>query len=188
MLLSLRILGCMKIKFFSSFYSKLGDIINSSFNLGEPIPYSKVIRKILRFLPERFRPKATVIKESKNIDSMRVDELVGFIQTYEMTLPNSQKPKGSAFKASDNEEKDIEMPYDITSEEFVGIEPWKTWHDVTDWDSFINLFNYVSWFPINISFVLIGYLRIHNPYHLHCTWLRCIRSCTENLSHGFLVE
>ena len=121
----------MKIKFFSSFYSKLGDIINSSFNLGEPIPYSKVIRKILRFLPERFRPKATVIKESKDIDSMRVDELVGFIQTYEMTLPNSQKPKGSAFKAFENEEKDIEMSYDITSDEFVGIEPWKTWHDVT---------------------------------------------------------
>ena len=48
---------------------------------------------------------------------MRVDELVGSIQTYEMTLPNSQKPNDSSFKASKNEEKDIEMSYDITSDE-----------------------------------------------------------------------
>ena len=48
---------------------------------------------------------------------MRVDELVGSIQTYEMTLPNSQKPNDSSFKASNNEEKDIEMSYDITSDE-----------------------------------------------------------------------
>ena len=48
---------------------------------------------------------------------MRVDELVGSIQTYEMTLPSSQKPKNSAFKAFENEEKDIEMPYDITRDE-----------------------------------------------------------------------
>ena len=45
---------------------------------------------------------------------MRIDELVGSIQLYEMTLPNSHKPKEFAFKASKNEEKDIKIPYDIT--------------------------------------------------------------------------
>ena len=34
-----------------------------------------------------------------------------------MTLPNFLKPNDSAFKASENEEKDIEMPYDITYDE-----------------------------------------------------------------------
>ena len=34
-----------------------------------------------------------------------------------MTLPNSQKPKDYALKVSENEEKDIEMPYDITYDE-----------------------------------------------------------------------
>ena len=48
---------------------------------------------------------------------MRVDELVGSIQTYEMTFPNSQKFKDSAFKVSKNEEKYIEMSYDITHDE-----------------------------------------------------------------------
>ena len=74
-------------QYFSSLYSELSDIVNSSFNLGEPIPDSKVVRKVLRSLPERFRPKVTAIEENKNIDSLRVDELVGSIQTYEMTLP-----------------------------------------------------------------------------------------------------
>ena len=48
---------------------------------------------------------------------MRVDELVVFIQTYEMILPSSQKPKDFAFKAYENEERDIEMSYDITKDE-----------------------------------------------------------------------
>ena len=33
---------------FSSFYSELIDIVNCSFNLREPIPNSKIVRKILR--------------------------------------------------------------------------------------------------------------------------------------------
>ena len=43
----------------STFYVESIDIVNSSFNLGELIPKSKIIRKILRSLPKRFRPKVT---------------------------------------------------------------------------------------------------------------------------------
>ncbi|RVW66556.1 hypothetical protein CK203_063870 [Vitis vinifera] len=34
-----------------------------------------------------------------------------------MTLPNSHMPKDYVFKGFENEEKDIEMPYDITHDE-----------------------------------------------------------------------
>ena len=104
-------------KTFSSFYFELSDIVNYLFNLGKPIPDSKLVRKILRYIPKRFRPKVTTIEERKDIDFMRVDELVVFIQTYEMILPSSQKPKDFAFKAYENEERDIEMSYDITKDE-----------------------------------------------------------------------
>ena len=104
-------------KTLSFFYFELSNILNSLFNIGEPIPNSKVVRKILRSLPGRFRPKVIVIEESKDSDSIRVDELVGSIQTYEMNLPNSHNPKDSAFKVFENEEKDIEMPKDITHDE-----------------------------------------------------------------------
>ena len=52
------------------------DIVYSSFNLGEPISNSKLVRKFLRSLLERFRAKMTVIEESKDVDSLKIDELV----------------------------------------------------------------------------------------------------------------
>ena len=62
---------------FDEFYAKLKDIINSAFNLGETILEPKVVRKVLRSLPERFHAKITAIEESKDIDSIPLMELVG---------------------------------------------------------------------------------------------------------------
>ena len=84
---------------FGEFHAKLMDIVNSNFNLGEPISNSKVVRKILRSLPERFRAKVTAIKESKDVDSLKIDELVGSLQTFEMTLVSPRKAKEIALKA-----------------------------------------------------------------------------------------
>ena len=61
---------------FDEFYSKLNDIVNSAFNLGEVYDQPKIVRKILRSLIEDFRPKAIAITESKDVDSISVDELV----------------------------------------------------------------------------------------------------------------
>ena len=62
---------------FNEFYAKLNDIVNSAFNLGEIYDQPKIVRKILRSLTEDFRLKVTAIIESKNVDSIPVDELVG---------------------------------------------------------------------------------------------------------------
>ena len=48
--------------------AKLKDIVNSVFNLEETISESKIVRRVLRFLPEKFHAKITAIEESKNID------------------------------------------------------------------------------------------------------------------------
>ena len=53
---------------FDEFYAKLKDIVNPAFNLGETIPEPKIVRKVLRSLPERFHAKITTIEESKDID------------------------------------------------------------------------------------------------------------------------
>ena len=71
---------------FDEFYAKLKEIVNSTFNIGETIPEPKVVRKVLRSLPERFHAKITVIEESKDIDSIPLMELVGNLQTYELGL------------------------------------------------------------------------------------------------------
>ena len=44
---------------FDEFYVKLKDIVNSAFNIGEIIPESKIVRKVLRSLPEKFDAKIT---------------------------------------------------------------------------------------------------------------------------------
>ena len=62
---------------FNEFYVKLKDIVNSAFNLGETILEPKVVRKVLRSLPERFHTKITAIKESKDIGKIFLIELVG---------------------------------------------------------------------------------------------------------------
>ena len=62
---------------FDEFYAKLNDIVNFAYNLGEIYDQPKIFRKILRFLTEGFRPKVTIITESKDVDSIPVDELVG---------------------------------------------------------------------------------------------------------------
>ena len=71
---------------FGEFYAKHKDIVNSAFNLGESIAESKIVRKILRSLPERFHAKITAIEEVKDIDQIPLTKLVGNLQTYEMGL------------------------------------------------------------------------------------------------------
>ena len=93
-------------EFFDEFYAKLKDIVNSTFNFGETIPEPKVVKKVLKSLPERFHAKITVIEESKDIDSIPLMELVGNLQTYELGLTRIEKgskSKSMALKAISNE-------------------------------------------------------------------------------------
>ena len=62
---------------FDDFYTKLKDIVNSTFNLEETIPEPKIVRKVLKSLPERFHAKITAIEESKDIEKIPLTELVG---------------------------------------------------------------------------------------------------------------
>ena len=73
------------------FYAKLKDIVNFAFNLGESIAESKIVRKILRSLLERFHAKIIVIEEVKDIDQIPLIELVRNLQTYEMGLGSMGK-------------------------------------------------------------------------------------------------
>ena len=91
---------------FDEFYAKLKDIVNLAFNLGETIPESKIVRKVLRYLPERFQAKITAIEESKDINKIPLTELVGNLQTYELGLTRigkSGKGKSMALKAKSND-------------------------------------------------------------------------------------
>ena len=83
---------------FDSFYSKLNEVVISKFNLVEKTEDLKVVRKILHSLPKSFRAKVTAIEESKVLDEIKVQELIGSLQTYELSLPNQRKSKSLTLK------------------------------------------------------------------------------------------
>ena len=91
---------------FDSFYSKLNEVVVGKFNLGEKMEDSKIVRKIFRSLPESFHAKVIAIEESKDLDEVKVQELVGSLQTYELSLPNQRKSKSLALKTV-NEKVDV---------------------------------------------------------------------------------
>ena len=62
------------------------EIANAASALGEKIPEDKLVRKMLRSLPKRFDMKVTSIEEAQDIDKMRVDELVGSLKKFELSI------------------------------------------------------------------------------------------------------
>ena len=89
---------------FDEFYAKLKDLVNSAFNLGETIHEPKIVRKVLKSLPERFHAKITAIEELKDIDKVSLTELVENLQTYELGLTRIGKSsKSMALKAKSSD-------------------------------------------------------------------------------------
>ena len=109
---------------FDEFYAKLKDIANFAFNFGEYIAKFKIVRKILRSLPERFHTKINAIEEVKDIDQIPLTRLVGNFQTYEMGLGlmgKCGKSKNLALKGieeeiddSNDEDEDDDEDEDLT--------------------------------------------------------------------------
>jgi len=66
---------------FNEFYDRISGLRNSMINLGKKVSDTKLIKKILRSLPERFRIKVTTIEESKDLNNMKIEELLGYLLT-----------------------------------------------------------------------------------------------------------
>jgi len=90
------------------FHMNILEIANASGALGEKMSDEKLVRKILRSLPKRFAMKVTAIEESQDISNMRVDELIGSLQTFEMGMcdGSEKKAKSIAFKSNTEEEEE----------------------------------------------------------------------------------
>ena len=83
---------------FNSFYGKLNEVVIGNFNLGKKMKDSKIVRKILRSLLESFCVKVTAIEESKDLDEIKIQELIGSLQIYKLSLPSQRKSKSLALK------------------------------------------------------------------------------------------
>lgn len=63
---------------------------------------------ILRSLPKRFDLKITTNEEAQDINTIKVDELIGYLQTFKMTINDrtEKKNKSIAFVFNTEEEED----------------------------------------------------------------------------------
>ena len=94
---------------FDEFNSKLNTIVNDTFSLGEPIPENRIVKKILRSIPEMFDAKVVAIEENKNLNILKAEKLVGNLQTFEANQKTNgkSKSKGIALRASKESFKKI---------------------------------------------------------------------------------
>ncbi|KAK2428549.1 putative mitochondrial protein [Trifolium repens] len=84
------------------FHLSLLDIANSFEALGEKISDEKLSRKLLRSLPKRFDMKVTAIEEAHDISTMKMDELVGSLQTFEIVLNERGDKKNQSIAFASN--------------------------------------------------------------------------------------
>ena len=97
------------------FHMSILEITNASSALGEKMSEEKLVRKMLRSLPKRFDMKVTAIEEAQDINKMRLDELVGSLQTFELSINerSEKKNKSIAFVTNtEDEEEECDMGID----------------------------------------------------------------------------
>jgi len=100
------------------FHINILELVNASGDLGETMTEEKLVRKIPRSLPKRFDMKVTAIEEAQDIGNMKVEELIGFLQTFEMAIndQSEKKNKSIAFMSNtcdDQTKGDLETDEEI---------------------------------------------------------------------------
>ncbi|CAM8877983.1 unnamed protein product [Rhodiola kirilowii] len=75
----------------SNFNTRVLNISNESFALGEPMTEETMVRKVLRSLTKRYAMKALAVKEAHDVKTMRLDKLMGSLQTHEMDMNEEEQ-------------------------------------------------------------------------------------------------
>ncbi|KAH9753733.1 hypothetical protein KPL71_015184 [Citrus sinensis] len=98
-----------------SMYTRFTDIVNTLGALGKTFSNSEKVKKIIRSLPNEWRPKRIAIEEAKDLNILPIDDLIGSLISYEEDLAaergNEEKKKNIALKTS-KQESDEESELD----------------------------------------------------------------------------
>ncbi|KAG9447557.1 hypothetical protein H6P81_013685 [Aristolochia fimbriata] len=73
--------------------ARIRDIANERFTQGRKIPKADKVQKVLRSLTEKFAVKVAAIEECKDLDTLKYDDLLGSLRSYEMNIEAKKKCK-----------------------------------------------------------------------------------------------
>ncbi|OAY23990.2 hypothetical protein MANES_18G120350v8 [Manihot esculenta] len=82
----------------SQMYDRFIEIIGGMKSLGKTFTNEELVKKILRCLPKEWLPKVTSLKDAKDLSKVQLDELLGNLIDYEMTLKREQVEEPSKMK------------------------------------------------------------------------------------------
>ena len=74
------------------------DIINSLKALGKTYTHPELVRKILRSLPKNWSPIKTAIQEAKDLSILPLENLMGSLLTYEMSMKEEEEDQAKKKK------------------------------------------------------------------------------------------
>ncbi|GKV43996.1 hypothetical protein SLEP1_g51226 [Rubroshorea leprosula] len=93
-------------------YTRLNDIVTNLKAFSKVYPSQEVVRKVLRSLLKNWEAKKTAIEESKDLNTLKLEDLIGKLMTYKIEVQVDggvevveKKKKDVAFKASNQKEK-----------------------------------------------------------------------------------
>lgn len=96
-------------------YTRFTDITNAMISLGKSITNAEMVSKILRSLPKSWKTKVTAIQEAKDLKTLPLEQLIGSLMTYELSLKEDQtkeeedkKRRSIALKSSINDDEEDE--------------------------------------------------------------------------------
>jgi transposase InsO family protein len=85
------------------FSDRFNELVNQMKSYGEDVTNTKMVEKILISLPEKYDPLVAVIEETKNLEELKVEELMGSLKSFEQRLNRrSEKSMESAFQSKLN--------------------------------------------------------------------------------------
>ncbi|XP_071714742.1 uncharacterized protein [Rutidosis leptorrhynchoides] len=74
-------------------YSRFNNICSTLKDLGTIYTNKQYVRKFLRSLPSKWRPKVTIIDESKDLEKLSFDELIENLKVHEVILDKDKEAK-----------------------------------------------------------------------------------------------
>nr|XP_011460338.1 PREDICTED: uncharacterized protein LOC105350323 [Fragaria vesca subsp. vesca] len=82
----------------SDYCTRLTDLVNQMETYAEPIPEKRVVQKILMSLNRKYDAIASIIEETRDIDTLGVQDLMGTLKAFDQRLMSHDEPTEKAFQ------------------------------------------------------------------------------------------